>query len=52
MERISEGKKSTSNDEKYFNIAEDKLYGELAISLGIDKKEVKEYIRSRVELPE
>ena len=48
QERISEGKKITTSDEKYFQMAEDKLYGELAISLGIDRAEVKDYISSKV----
>ncbi|MBR3004681.1 MAG: CarD family transcriptional regulator, partial [Lachnospiraceae bacterium] len=42
QERIAEGKKVTANDEKYFNMAEDKLYGELAIALEIDKNKVKD----------
>lgn len=48
--RLAEGKKVTSSDEKYFLIAEDKLYGELAVALGIEKNEVKEYIRSVTEI--
>ncbi len=47
--RIAEGKKVTSSDSKYFHIAEDSLYGELAISLGMDKDEVKDYIHERIE---
>ncbi len=46
-QRIADGKKVTSTDEKYFHAAEDILYGELAIPLGIKKEEVKDYIRSR-----
>ena len=44
QKRISEGKKSTASDEKYFQMAEDKLYGELAIALEIEKSNVKDYI--------
>ena len=44
QERIAEGKKITANDEKYFTMAEDKLYGELAVALEIEKSEVKNYI--------
>ena len=47
--RLAEGKKVTSSDEKYFNMAEDKLYGELAVVLGIEKTQVKEYIKERIE---
>lgn len=47
--RLVEGKKITSSDEKYFQMAEDRLYGELAISLDMDIEEVKEYVVARVE---
>lgn len=47
--RNDSGKKVTSADSKYFHIAEDSLYGELAISLGMDKESIKEYIRSKVK---
>ena len=48
-ERLAEGKKVTSSDSKYFHIAEDSLYGELAISLGIEKDEVKTYVHEKIE---
>lgn len=48
QERIAEGKKVTSSDSKYFHIAEDSLYGELAISLGMEKDEVGPYIQERM----
>ena len=41
MKRLSEGKKVTASDEKYFQMAEEKLYGELAIVLDVEKNEVK-----------
>lgn len=44
QERIAAGKKNITNDEKYFKIAEDVLYEELAISLDISKEEVKRHI--------
>lgn len=47
--RIAEGKKVTMGDEKYFHMAEDSLYGELAIALHMDKEEVKEFVVKRVE---
>ena len=47
-ERIAEGKKVTSSDAKYFHLAEEGLYGELAISLDMDKEEVKDYVREKV----
>ena len=47
-ERQAEGKKATASDSKYAHIAEDNLYGELAISLDMDKDEVRDYIKLSV----
>lgn len=47
-ERTKEGKKVTSSDMKYFHIAEDSLHGELAISLEMEKNEVKPFIERTV----
>ena len=47
--RIAEGKKITNSDEKYFRLAEEHLYGELAISLNMNKDEAKEFVINRVE---
>ncbi len=47
-DRIADGKKATSTDERYFHAAEDILYGELAIPLGINKDEVRDYIMNCV----
>ncbi len=47
-ERIQEGRKITTSDEKYIQMAEDKLYGELAIALEIEKKDVKEVIEQNI----
>lgn len=47
--RMADGKKATSTDERFFRAAEDILYGELAIPLGISKEEVRDYIMSCVE---
>lgn len=49
-ERLAEGKKVTAGDEKYLRLAEDNLYGELAISLNIERTEVEGYIISKVEV--
>jgi len=46
--RLAEGKKVTTQDEKYFRMAEDALYGELAISLGMSREETKQYVIERV----
>ena len=48
QERQAEGKKVTSSDSKYFHIAEDSLYGELAISLGMEKDAVGAYIEEKM----
>ena len=48
QKRKSEGKKITSQDERYFHMAQMNLYGELAVSLGIDREEVKEFIMARM----
>ena len=47
--RLAEGKKVTAGDERYFQMAEDRFYGELSIPFQMDKEEVKEFVTSRVE---
>lgn len=47
--RLAEGKKITSGDEKYFKIAEEDLYGELAIPLKMEKDEVKSFVIEKVK---
>ncbi len=48
-QRLANGKKATSTDERYFHAAEDILCGELGIALGIKKEDVKKYIMENVE---
>ena len=48
QERIAQGKKTTAMDDKYLRIAEENLYSELSIALGIPKEEMEEYITKRV----
>lgn len=48
-ERLSQGKKFTSTDEKYMKMAEENLYSELSIPLNIPKNEMSAYIGKRVE---
>lgn len=43
-ERIAGGKKATTTDERYFHAAEDILYGELTIALGLKRDEVKKKV--------
>jgi len=49
QERIVEGKKITATDEKYFKMAQDHLYSELAISLGLEKNEIEKYIKNKID---
>ena len=44
QKRIQAGRKITAVDAKYFHMAEDNLYGELAVALNISRKEVEDYI--------
>ncbi len=47
--RIAEGKKETTLDEKYFHMAEERLYEELTIPLEMTVDEVREFVIARVE---
>lgn len=49
QERLEKGKKTTAVDDRYFKMAEDRLYGELAISLDMNKDDVKNYIVESME---
>ncbi|MDD3278586.1 MAG: CarD family transcriptional regulator [Lachnospiraceae bacterium] len=46
--RTADGKKMTAVDERYFRTAEDNLYGELAVSLGMSKEETKEFVMEKL----
>ncbi|MCD7818811.1 MAG: CarD family transcriptional regulator [Lachnospiraceae bacterium] len=46
--RLSEGKKSTSVDERYFKMAEQALYSELAFAIGRDPQEINEIIQNMI----
>ena len=47
--REEAGRKETAVDAKYFRIAEDHLYGELSVSLGMSRKNVENYITQAME---
>lgn len=47
--RMAEGKKVTVADNKYFRMAEENLYGELAISLDMTRDEVKKFVTEQVK---
>lgn len=48
-ERTAEGKKITTTDEKYLKLAENNLYGELALALDKEKSEMENFIIEYVE---
>ncbi|MGN0343069.1 MAG: CarD family transcriptional regulator [Roseburia sp.] len=48
-DRQAEGKKTTTVDDRYFQMAESNLYGELAFSLDMEKDQVRKYIIDTVE---
>ena len=47
--RIAAGKKVTSSDAKYLHLAEESLYGELSVVMGVPKEDMEAYITKRVE---
>lgn len=49
QERVAQGKKITALDERYMRTAENELYSELSLTLGIPKSEMENYIRERLE---
>lgn len=52
QKRIAQGKKVTASDERYLKAAEDSLYGELAVALGVQKKEVEKCVIDRINAKE
>lgn len=50
--REAEGKRATTVDERYFRAAEEHLYAELAVALGMEKDDVRQYIGQKIELLE
>ena len=49
QKRLEEGKKITSVDGRYFKLAENQLYGELAFALGVEKSEINQIIEQNIE---
>ena len=49
LKRLQMGRKVTAVDAKYSRIAEDSLYGELALVLDMPKEKVADYIASEIE---
>lgn len=49
QERIAQGKKVTTTDERYFRLAEDSLYSELGFAMDMDKGDVENFIKTRID---
>lgn len=49
QKRLQAGRKETAVDSKYFKIAEDNLYGELAVALNMERSEVCDYISTQLQ---
>ncbi len=47
--RVAMGKKPTATDDRYMKQAEDSLYSELSLSLGIPRSDMVQYINSRIQ---
>ena len=50
QERVERGQKVTATDARYLKAAEDQLYGEFAMALGIEKGEVEHFIEERIQV--
>lgn len=49
-ERTAQGKKITSLDERYMKAAENELYSELSLTLGVPKADMEKYIKEKLEV--
>lgn len=49
QDRLAKGQKIIGLDERYLKQAEDLLYGELAVALGMEKQGVQAYITKKIE---
>ncbi len=48
-QRVADGKKATAIDDRYLHMAEEQLYGEMAIALEMNKDDMQNFITQRVE---
>lgn len=48
QKRMQAGRKVTAVDAKYFHLAEESLYGELAVALGMNREDVEAYITREI----
>ena len=46
--RLEDGKKITIVDERYFKLAENQLYSELAFALGVQKSDINQIIEENI----
>lgn len=49
-ERTAQGKKITALDERYMKAAENELYSELSLTLGIPKDQMENYIKEKIKM--
>ncbi len=49
QKRLQTGRKETAIDSKYFKIAEDVLYGELAVALDMERDQISQYITEQLK---
>lgn len=49
QKRLQAGRKVTAVDAKYFHMAEESLYGELAVALGLNREDVEAYIIGEID---
>ena len=49
QERVAAGKKITALDERYLRAAEQELYGELSVALGVPREDMETYIHDHLE---
>lgn len=49
QKRIQAGRKVTAVDARYFHLAEESLYGELAVALGLNREDVEAYITGEID---
>lgn len=47
-ERIAQGKKVTTLDERYMKAAENELFSELSLTLGVPRADMEQYIREKL----
>lgn len=50
IQRQKEGKKITVLDDKYYKLAEEQLFGELAFALDMNRSEIENYIRKEISI--